>query len=117
MISKSDLIVVLIFISLLFLSFKSSATHMLGADRTYACLNSNKFKLILRFYRDLEGLECHPSSKALQVGGNHELSNCSCSMESKTIKVIKKKCPVKRRGGLMFSQRNNPYCESLQIEI
>ena len=25
-----------------------------------------------------------------------------------------KKCPVEGRGNLMFSQRNNPYCELLQ---
>jgi len=33
------------------------------------------------------------------------------------VKRKAKKCPVERRGSLMFSQRNNPYCESLQIVI
>ena len=30
-------------------------------------------------------------------------------------KIKNKKKPRKRRGDLMFSQRNNPYCELLQI--
>ena len=31
------------------------------------------------------------------------------------VNLEKRKSPVKGRGYLMFSQRNNPYCELLQI--
>ena len=30
---------------------------------------------------------------------------------------IYKKSPVKGRGNLMFSQRNNPYCDLLQLVL
>ena len=30
--------------------------------------------------------------------------------------IIQKKPPIKDEGNLMFSQRNNPYCELLRID-
>ena len=40
-----------------------------------------------------------------------------CHCAGKNFAAENKKSPVKGRGNLMFSQRNNPYCELLQISM
>ena len=50
-------------IPLLFTSNTARATHMMGADITYRCIDTLKFEITLKWYRDCRGI-------SLNRGGN-----------------------------------------------
>ena len=43
-------------IPLLFSSYSAKATHMMGADITYRCIDTLKFEITLKWYRDCRGI-------------------------------------------------------------
>ena len=46
----------LLFLPLIFNAQKSHATHMMGADITYRCIDTLKFEITLKWYRDCRGI-------------------------------------------------------------
>ena len=55
--------IIILFLSLIFAVHKSHATHMMGADITYRCIEPLKFEITLKWYRDCRGIP-------LNRGGN-----------------------------------------------
>ncbi len=47
---------IFVFISLFFCSNQVKASHAMGADLTYGCLGSNQYLIILKFFRDCNGI-------------------------------------------------------------
>ena len=45
-----------IFLTMLFSTSTSNATHMMGADMSYKCLGNGKYKIIAKVYRDCQGI-------------------------------------------------------------
>ena len=43
-------------IPILFISNTAEATHMMGADITYRCIDTLKFEITLKWYRDCRGI-------------------------------------------------------------
>jgi hypothetical protein len=60
---------------LLLFSYKSHATHMVGADLYYECLGNNQYRVTLKFYRDCAGINA-PNSAYLSI------SSASCGISS-----------------------------------
>jgi hypothetical protein len=46
----------LLFLPLIFNAQKSHATHMMGADITYRCIDTLKFEVTIKWYRDCRGI-------------------------------------------------------------
>lgn len=53
---KKSVLALLFFIPILFSAQKAEATHMMGADITYQAIDSLKFKVTLKWYRDCQGI-------------------------------------------------------------
>ena len=53
---KRSLLAFVLIIPLLFSSNKANATHMMGADITYKCIDTLKFEITIKFYRDCRGI-------------------------------------------------------------
>jgi hypothetical protein len=49
----------MLFLPIVFSAQKSHATHMMGADITYRCIEPLKFEITLKWYRDCRGVALH----------------------------------------------------------
>jgi gliding motility-associated-like protein len=55
---------------------KANATHMMGADITYRCIDTLKFEIIIKFYRDCRGIAFNGPSGTIRCktgGGSQSL--------------------------------------------
>lgn len=75
MIKKSTLLVAVITMLSLMIPSISKASHMMGADISYACLGNNNYQIQLVFYRDCSGINA-PSSVSIAI------SAPSCGLNS-----------------------------------
>lgn len=53
---KKSALALLFMLPLLFSGTKAEATHMMGADITYRCIDTLKFEVTLKWYRDCRGI-------------------------------------------------------------
>jgi gliding motility-associated-like protein len=60
---KKSLIPLLFMIPLLFSGIKAEATHMMGADITYRCIDTLKFEITLKWYRDCRGISLNGAGR------------------------------------------------------
>jgi hypothetical protein len=49
---------------------ETKATHIMGSDITYECLGENKYKIILKLYRDCTGINLGGITGTISSGGN-----------------------------------------------
>ena len=66
----------LFFLPMLFAGSPAKATHMMGADITYKCIDTLKFKVIIKIYRDCRGVSLSTPSSQIRcvTGGSASLS-------------------------------------------
>ncbi len=68
----------LIFLSIpLLLLTQARADHVIGSDITYTCLDSGKYKIVMKFYRDCNG--CYVLSQPAPFCGTSEDCNSSAT--------------------------------------
>ncbi len=67
---KKSVLALLFFIPILFSTQKAEATHIMGADITYQAIDSLKFKVTLKWYRDCQGISLNNAGQITVRCGN-----------------------------------------------
>jgi len=78
-------------LSMSFNSQKAEATHMMGADITYKCLDSMKYQFIVKAYRDCRGIPISPPRSTLRCASGSG-SSASVSLTRTGIRDVTPVC-------------------------
>ncbi len=73
------LLAIMLILPIVFSAQKSYATHMMGADITYRCIDTLKFEITLKWYRDCRGVSLSPGN-----GPDRLLIRCTTGGSSQT---------------------------------
>lgn len=85
---KKSVLALLFFIPLLFAQQEAKASHMMGADITYQCIDTLKFKVTIKYFRDCRGIPFSISNFTVRC------TNGSSRTVSLTLDNIKEITPV-----------------------
>src|SRR6056300_54268 len=64
---KKSLLALMFSIPLLFSSYQAEATHVMGADITYKCIDTLKFEIVVKYYRWCGGVGFSNPSSATKI--------------------------------------------------
>ena len=86
---KKSALALLFILPILVGSQKAEASHMMGADITYKCIDSFKFEVTLKWYRDCRGIPLYSAG-----GINVKCSNGSSQNVTLTLTNIREITPI-----------------------
>lgn len=75
----------------------SSASHLMGAEMEYQCIGNGKYKIILRVYRDCNGIQVSQSNIVARSGSSTLNISNQKKVSVRDITLLNQACPDKSR--------------------
>jgi len=86
-----------VFLLSLFAVQDTSASHVMGSDIVYKCLGNGKYEILVRVYRDCNGIQVSQSNVIARCGSNTVTISNQTKVSQRDITGIDARCPIQSR--------------------
>lgn len=113
---KKILLLILFFLSL-FVSNEVMASHVMGSDIVYRCQGNGKYEVVVRVYRDCNGIQVSQSNVVARCSGTTLNISSQTKVSVRDITGIDSRCPIQSRCSGSFQYGVEEHIWKMTIDL